>query len=113
MLFRSAYKEMLAHKATDAKDEDLLFTESHREGMKRLLKDAGLYEYRDPSTGKTLTRDRKSLRPTGITLRLDKGDNLSYRDVAKWARTSVQMVADFYDQARPEPTISCVAGVRG
>ena len=26
------------------------------------------------------------------------GDNLSHRDVAKWARTSVQMVADFYDQ---------------
>ena len=80
--------------------------------MKRLLKDAGLYEYRDPSTGKTLTRDRKSLRPTGITLRLDKGDNLSYRDVAKWARTSVQMVADFYDQAHPEQTAARVAGFR-
>jgi hypothetical protein len=70
--------------------------------MKRLLKDAGIYEYRDPKTGKRLTRDRKSLRPTRITLRLDKGDKLSHRDVAKLARTSVQMVADFYDQAHPE-----------
>ena len=56
-----AFKEMLAAKPEDAKDTDLLFPESHREGMKRLLKDAGLYEYRDPKTGKTLTRDRKSL----------------------------------------------------
>jgi hypothetical protein len=40
--------------------------------MKQLLKDANLYEYQDPFTGDVLTRDRKSLRPTGITLRLDK-----------------------------------------
>lgn len=108
-----AYKEMLAHKPDGAKDDDPLFTESHREGMKELLKGAGLYYYRDPQTGKMLTRDRKSLRPTGITLRLDKGDNLSYRDVAKWSRTSVQMVADFYDQAHPEQTAMRVAGFRG
>ena len=107
-----AFKEMLAAKPEGATDTDLLFPESHREGMKRLLKDAGLYEYRDPKTGKTLTRDRKSLRPTGITLRLDKGDNLSHRDVAKWARTSVQMVADFYDQAHPEQVAERVAGFR-
>ena len=107
-----AFKEMLAGRPETALDTDLIFTESHREGMKRLLKDAALYEYTDPSTGKMLTRDRKSLRPTGITLRLDKGDNLSYRDVAKWARTSVQMVADFYDQAHPEQTAARVAGFR-
>ena len=107
-----AYREMLAARPETATETDLLFTESHREGMKRLLKDAGLYEYRDPKTGKMLTRDRKSLRPTGITLRLDKGDNLSHRDVAKWARTSVQMVADFYDQAHPEQVAERVAGFR-
>jgi hypothetical protein len=44
-----------------------------------------------------MTGESNSFRPTGITLRLDKGDNLSGRDVAKWARMSVQMVADFYD----------------
>jgi len=107
-----AYREMLAARPETATETDLLFTESYREGMKRLLKDAGLYEYRDPKTGKMLTRDRKSLRPTGITLRLDKGDNLSHRDVAKWARTSVQMVADFYDQAHPEQVAERVAGFR-
>ena len=107
-----AFKEMLAARPATALDTDPIFTESHREGMKRLLKDAGLYEYRDPATGKMLTRDRKSLRPTGITLRLDKGDNLSYRDVAKWSRTSVQMVADFYDQAHPDQTAARVAGFR-
>lgn len=108
-----AFKEMLAARPETAGDTDLIFPESHREGMKRLLKDAGLYEYRDPMTGQMLTRDRKSLRPTGITLRLDKGDNLSHRDVAKWARTSVQMVADFYDQAHPEQVAERVAGFRG
>ena len=107
-----AYQEMLAARPASAQDTDPIFTESHREGMKRLLKDAGLYEYRDPRTGRQITRDRKSLRPTGITLRLDKGDNLSHRDVAKWARTSVQMVADFYDQAHPEHTAARVAGFR-
>jgi hypothetical protein len=103
---------MRAHRSETSRDEDLLFPESHRAGMTRLLKDAGLYEYRDPRSGKLLTRDRKSLRPTGITLRLDKGDNLSYRDVAKWARTSVRMIEAFYDQAHPEQTAARVAGVR-
>ena len=104
-----AYKQMLAARSPDAAPDALLFPESNREGMKRLLKDIDLYEYRDPATGATFTRDRKSLRPTGITLRLDKGDNVSYRDIAKWARTSVQMVADFYDQATPESSAVKVA----
>jgi integrase len=107
-----AFKEMRNARPQHTKNTDLLFTESHREGMKELLKTANLYEYRDPKTGHVLTRDRKSLRPTGITLRLDKGDNLTYRDVAKWARTSVQMVADFYDQAHPERVAERVAGFR-
>lgn len=107
-----AFKQMLAAKPDGTKDEDPIFTESHREGMKRLLKDAKLYAYRDPQTGLMLTRDRKSLRPTGITLRLEKGDNVSYRDVARWARTSVQMVADFYDQAHPEQSAARVAGFK-
>lgn len=41
-----------------------------------------------------------------------KGDNLSHRDVAKWARTSVQMVADFYDEAHPQRVAERVAGFR-
>jgi hypothetical protein len=85
------------------------FSKSQIVGM---LTDAGLYEYRDPKPGKLLTRDRKSLRPTGFTHRLDKGDHLSHRDVAKWARTSGQMVANFYDQAHPEQVGERVAGYR-
>ena len=84
----SAYKEMVAARPTDFSPDDYIFSESHREGMKQLLKDAGLYEYRDPFTGEVFTRDRKSLRPTGITLLLDRVENPSYRDIADWARTS-------------------------
>jgi hypothetical protein len=39
------------------------------------------------------TRDAKSLRQTGISLRLDLGPNPDYRDIAKWARTSPAMIA--------------------
>lgn len=95
-----------------ATDVDLFFTESYREGMKRLLKDAGWYEYPDRSAEKMLTRDRKALPPTGITLRLDKGDNLPCRDVGRWARMSAQMVADFYEQVHPEQTAARLAGFK-
>jgi integrase len=104
-----AYKQMLAARPAHGAPEDLLFPESNREGMKRLLKELDLYEYRVPTSDETMTRDRKSLRPTGITLRLDKGDNLSYRDVAHWARTSVQTISAYYDQATPESSAVRVA----
>lgn len=107
-----AYRELLASRPADWGAEDRIFQESHREGMKRLLKDAGLYTYRDPRTGETLTRDRKSLRPTGITLRLDRGNNVNYRDIAKWARTSVAMVGDFYDQTNGSAAAARVAGFK-
>lgn len=96
-----AYKEMVAERSADYRFEDRIFKESHREGMKQLLKDASLYEYRDPFTAEVLTRDRKSLRPTGITLQLDRVENVSYRDVADWARTSPSMILDYYDQSHP------------
>ena len=95
----SAYKEMVAERPSDYTSEDRIFKESHREGMKQLLKDAGLYEYRDPFTGEMFTRNRKSLRPTGITLQLDRIENVSYRDIADWARTSPSMILDYYDQS--------------
>lgn len=107
-----AYQEMLAARPPGAQPDDLIFTEGHREGMKELLKSADLYQYRDPKTGQMLTRDRKSLRPTGITLRLDKGDNISYRAIAKWARTSSVMVAQYYDQLHPEQAAVAVAGFK-
>jgi integrase len=92
----------------DAKPEELLFLENHREGMKELLTDAKLRI--DPKTKRT--RDAKSLRPTGISMRLDRGDNVSLRNVARWARTSVAMVEKFYDQTHPEQIVGQVAGFR-
>jgi len=99
-------------RVNNADDTELLFAESHREGMKRLLKDAGLYEYRDPKTGRMRTRDRKSLRPTAITMRLDRGENISYRAIAAWARTSSAMVEDYYDQLHPAQAAGEVATFR-
>ena len=107
-----AYQQMKAARPADSADTDLLFPESHREGMKRLLKDAGLYEFRDPETGRMRTRDRKSLRPTAITMRLDRGDNISYRAIAEWARTSPLMVEQFYDQLHPAKAAGEVATFR-
>jgi integrase len=107
-----AYQQMKAERADGAAETDLLFPEAHREGMKRLLKEAGLYEFRDPETERMRTRDRKSLRPTAITLRLDKGDNLTYRAVAEWARTSPLMIEEFYDQLHPAKAAGEVATFR-
>ena len=61
----SAFKAMKAARP-EAKPDDRLFTENHREGIKELLIKANL---RIASDGKT--RDAKSLRQTGISLRLD------------------------------------------
>lgn len=108
----SAYKEMVAERSNDYSIEDRIFKESHREGMKQLLKDAALYEYRDPFTGEVFTRNRKSLRPTGITLQLDRVENVSYRDIADWARTSPSMILDYYDQSHPGRNVAKILGFR-
>lgn len=107
-----AFKEMLKLRPAPYRADARIFCESHREGMKRLLKDAGLYEYRDPFTGDVLTRDRKSLRPTGITLRLDRVENISYRDIADWARTSPSMILDYYDQSHPGRNVAKILDFR-
>jgi len=107
-----AYRQMKAALPDGTNETNLLFPEAHREGMKRLLKDAGLYEFHDPETGRMRTRDRKSLRPTAITLRLDKGDNVSYRAIADWARTSPVMIEQFYDQLHPAKAAGEVATFR-
>ena len=83
-----------------AKPDDRLFLEHHREGMKELLIAAKL---RVSADGRT--RDSKSLRQTGISLRLDLSPSANYRDIAKWARTSPAMIATFYDQAHPQQSV--------
>ncbi|MGE3336016.1 MAG: hypothetical protein AB7I36_20440 [Rhodospirillaceae bacterium] len=102
----SAFKSMKAARP-EAKPTDHLFLESHREGIKELLIAANL---RVDGEGKT--RDAKSLRQTGISLRLDLGPNPDYRDIAKWARTSPAMIASFYDQTHPQQSVERIAGLR-
>lgn len=92
----------------DAKPGDRLFLDNHREGMEELLLAADL---RNDADGRT--RDAKSLRQTGISLRLDLGPaNPDYRDIAKWARTSPAMIATFYDQTHPKASVGRIAGFR-
>lgn len=102
----SAFKAMQRERP-NAKPEDKLFLENHREGMKELLNQAHL---REDAEGRT--RDSKSLRQTGISLRLDLGPNPDYRDIAKWARTSPAMIATFYDQTHPQSSVERIVGFR-
>lgn len=102
----TSFKAMQAARP-EAKLDDPLFTENHREGIKELLKEAKL---REDADGRT--RDAKSLRQTGISLRLDLGPNPDYRDIAKWARTSPAMIATFYDQTHPQLSVERIVGFR-
>jgi integrase len=102
----TSFKAMQAARP-EAKPDDPLFTENHREGIKELLKEAKL---REDAEGRT--RDAKSLRQTGISLRLDLGPNPDYRDIAKWARTSPAMIAAFYDQTHPQLSVERIVGFR-
>ena len=102
----NAFKNMRASRP-DAEPGDPLFLENHREGIKELLIKANLRV--DP---RGRTRDSKSLRQTGISLRLDLGPNPDYRDIAKWARTSPAMIASFYDQTHPQQSVERIVGFR-
>ena len=102
----TSFKAMKAARP-DAKPDDKLFTENHREGIKALLIKAKL---RTDTDGRT--RDAKSLRQTGISLRLELGPNPDYRDIAKWARTSPAMIASFYDQTHPQHSVERIVGFR-
>jgi hypothetical protein len=102
----SAFKAMKAERP-DAKPDDPLFTEDHREGIKGLFIKAGLRIAPDGHT-----RDAKSLRQTGISMRLERGAHPDYRDIAKWARTSPAMIAAFYDQTHPQSSVERIVGFR-
>lgn len=102
----TAFKALKAARP-DAKPDDPLFIENHREGVKELLIKAGL---RTDADGRT--RDAKSLCQTGISLRLELGPNPDYRDIAKWARTSPAMIAAFYDQTHPQLSVERIVGFR-
>lgn len=92
---------------TDAKPDDFLFVHHHRDGFRELLEACGM---RETDRGK---RDSKSLRPTGISLRLDLGPaNPDFRALAKVVRTSPEMIHKFYDQTRPAELLDRVMGFR-
>jgi len=80
------------------KPEDPLFKEEHPELLKKLLQSCNLRE--DVVSG--MTRDAKSLRSTGMSLRLQEDSDPSYTDIAEWARTKPQHIFDFYDQVDPD-----------
>src|SRR5262249_30887133 len=84
-----------------------LFLEEHRDGMRELLIEADLR-----MTADSTSRDSKSLRQTGISMRLELGPNIDYRDIAKWARTSPGMIGKFYDQTHPKESVQRVTGFR-
>jgi len=91
----------------DAKPDDSLFIHHHRDGFRELLEACGM---RETEKGK---RDLKSLRPTGVSLRLDLGPaNPDFRAFAKIIRTSPEMVRDFYDQTDPEELLDSYLGMR-
>lgn len=97
--------EGIAEFRSDAQADDRVFLHRHRDGFRELLNVCGM---RATSDGKK--RDLKSLRPTGISLRLDMaGPNADYRAMAKYARTSPEMIAKFYDQTRPQALLGKVS----
>lgn len=99
--------KLLQSQRQNAKPEDPLFLEKHRDGMRELLVDADLRLNADG-----ISRDAKSLRQTGISMRLDLGPSPDYRDIAKWARTSVGQIGKFYDQTHPKASVERVTGFR-
>jgi hypothetical protein len=91
----------------NARPDESLFIHHHRDSFRELLTACGM---RQTDRGK---RDLKSLRPTGISLRLDKGPkNIDFRDLAKVVRTSPDMIHKFYDQTHPSESLGRVVGFR-
>ena len=83
-----------------------LFRYNHEPGLRELLKSLDLDT--DPSSG--MTPNTKSLRVTGINLRLLKNPGVPLNDLRKWCRTSIVQIQHFYDQAHPETSAARVAG---
>ena len=102
---RDAYHQLRARREGD-RPEDKLFRYNHEPGFRELLKSLDLYT--DPSSG--MTRNTKSLRVTGINLRLLKNPGVPLNDLRKWCRTSIVQIQHFYDQAHPETSAARVAG---
>jgi hypothetical protein len=100
-----AFHQLRQRREAD-RPEDTVFRYNHEPALRELLKSLDLYT--DPSSG--MTRNTKSLRVTGINLRLLKNPGVSLNDLRKWCRTSIVQIQHFYDQAHPESSAARVAG---
>ena len=100
-----AFHQLRQRREADRPD-DTLFRYNHEPGFRELLKSLDFYT--DPSSG--MTRNTKSLRVTGINLRLLKNPGVPLNDLRKWCRTSIVQIQHFYDQAHPETSAARVAG---
>jgi integrase len=68
----------------NAKPDDRLFLHNHVDEMRTLLESCNVRE--DDVT--RMLRNARSLRSTGLSLRLDEGPDPAYNDLSQWARTS-------------------------
>ena len=93
----------------DAKPDDNLFLHRHVDEMRRLLESCNVRE--DDVTG--MLRNARSLRSTGLSLRLDEGPDPAYNDLSQWARTSPQQLMNFYIQLHPDKAVGRIIGFRG
>lgn len=85
----SAYERLVQR--GNLKPEDLLFREHHREGFKELLTLTGLRTDRDGNV-----RNLKSLRSTGLMMRIKANPKINLKLLAQNVGTSVQMLDLFY-----------------
>lgn len=99
--------KMLKKMRKDASPEDAVFLEHHRDGLNQLLESVNLR-----TNDRGVTRSAKCFRSTGISIRLDVTNNPNYVDIAKWARTSPEMLLRWYDQNHPRKAVERVAEMR-
>ena len=100
-----AFHQLRQRREADRPD-DTVFRYNHEPGFRELLKSLDLYT--DPSSG--MTRNTKSLRGTGINLRLLKNPGVPLNDLRKRCRTSIVQIQHFYDQAHPETSAARMTG---
>jgi integrase len=93
----------------NAKPDNKLFLSTHVDEMKNLLEACGVRE--EEVTG--MLRNARSLRSTGLSLRLDEGPDPAYNDLSQWARTSPQQLMNFYIQLHPDKAVGRIIGFRG
>lgn len=85
----SAYERLVKRGAL--KPEDLLFPHHHRDGFRELLEVAGLRRDMDGNV-----RNLKSLRSTGLMMRIKGNPSINLKLLADNAGTSVAMLDTFY-----------------